>query len=418
MEISFPFNREAFAGAYETLATEALLERGIDCSRQGHHVQGVIYFACARERLTSDQMHFATELDAIIQTYARYWQAQEALHTASKRFVEADIDRQAQIVALEELFRASSEENGRATQPDSKPQTRNNSLEYLSSQSPQPSVADFNVEQPSHSSPQNTDLLLPLHFNCFGRFEVRRSGQLIPLCSSRSGQSILRYLAVQPGHSATFDILMALLWPEDEAEAAQPKLHSAISALRRSLNGGYKCNPGGGYIVCRNRVYSLNPDVVIRTDVDEFLHCYEMELRTSEERIALYEKACRLYTGPFLPEDMYADWSFLQREHLNQVYITMCRTLTDHYLNTKSYEAAAKWATSILKVNRCDEEAHRKLIQIYAAQGRRIEALQQYQRCESLLREELGVAPLPETTIVFQQILTSETSSFDTVKIQ
>lgn len=418
MEISFPFNREALAGAYETLATEALLERGIDCSRQGHHVQGVIYFACARERLTSDQMHFATELDAIIQTYARYWQAQEALHRASKRFVEADIDRQAQIVALEELFQASRAEFGRATQPDSKPQTMKNSIENLSSQLQQLPVSNFNDKLPSYSSVQNPDILPPLYFTCFGRFEVRKSGQPIPLCSSRSGQSILRYLAVQPEHSATFDILMAMLWPEDETAAAQPKLHSAISALRHSLNIGYKCNPGCGYIMCKNRVYLLNPAVVIRTDVDEFLQCYETERRTIEERVVLYEKACSLYTGPFLPEDMYDDWSFLQREHLNQVYISMCRTLTDHYLNTKSFEAAAKWARSILKVNRCDEEAHRKLMQIYAAQGRRMEALQQYQRCESLLREELGVAPLPETTIVFHQLLTSETSSTDTAKIQ
>jgi len=211
---------------------------------------------------------------------------------------------------------------------------------------------------------------------------------------------------------------MAILWPEDDSEAVQPKLHGAISALRHSLNYGYKCNPGGGYIICKNRTYLLNPSVTIRTDVEEFLQCYDSELRTQEEQVSRYEKACNLYTGPFLLEDIYADWSFLQREQLSRVYITMCRTLTDHYLNAKCYEAAAKWATSILKVNRCDEEAHRKLMQIFAAQGCRIEALQQYQRCESLLREELGVAPLPETTIVFHQILTSDLSSSNPAKIK
>jgi DNA-binding SARP family transcriptional activator len=170
--------------------------------------------------------------------------------------------------------------------------------------------------------------------------------------------------------------------------------------------------------VCKNQVYYLNPAVVIRTDVDEFLQCYEAEWQTSEERVALYEKACSLYTSPFLLEDLYADWSSLQREHLNRIYLAMCRVLTSHYLKTKRYEDAAKWATAILKVNHSEEEAHRQLIQIYAAQGRRSEALQQYQRCERLLREELGVAPLPETTHLFQKLLTSEPSSTDTVKIQ
>ena len=82
------------------------------------------------------------------------------------------------------------------------------------------------------------------------------------------------------------------------------------------------------------------------------------------------------------------------------------------------FEEAAKWAIAILKVNRCDEEAHRLLIQIYGSQGRRLEAFQQYQRCEHLLREELGVAPFPETTRIFQKLLTSEPSSTNAAKMQ
>jgi DNA-binding SARP family transcriptional activator len=102
---------------------------------------------------------------------------------------------------------------------------------------------------------------------------------------------------------------------------------------------------------------------------------------------------------------MYADWSLLQREQLTQTYLTMCRGLADHYLEIKHYEDAAKWATAILKVNRCDEGAHRQLIQVYSAQGYRSEALQQYRRCESILLEELGVTPSPETTESFRKAL-------------
>jgi DNA-binding SARP family transcriptional activator len=85
----------------------------------------------------------------------------------------------------------------------------------------------------------------------------------------------------------------------------------------------------------------------------------------------------------------------------------MCQALTEHYLAQQSYDDAAKWATAVLKQNRCDETAHRRLIQIYALQGRRSEALQQYQRCKQILHEELSVQPLPETTHLFQTLLTS-----------
>src|SRR5439155_1348962 len=148
-------------------------------------------------------------------------------------------------------------------------------------------------------SPLEKDTTLPaLYITCFGRFEVKRLGGPVVLCSNRNGQTILRYLVAQSEHCATSDTLMTLLWPEDEPEVAQPRLHTAICALRRSLNHGYTCEPGYGYIVCKNRTYYLSTAVPIQTDVDQFLHYYQAGQQTNEERIVLYEKACRLYNGP------------------------------------------------------------------------------------------------------------------------
>jgi DNA-binding SARP family transcriptional activator len=183
-----------------------------------------------------------------------------------------------------------------------------------------------------------------------------------------------------------------------------------MSALRRSLTHSCKGKAGYGYIICKNRKYYLGPANAIHTDVDDFLQFYQLGQQKCEAREAFYEKACSLYTGSFLVEDLYADWSFLQRERLSQIYLTMCGVLTEHYLQIKSYEDATKWANAILKENRYDETAYRQLMQIYAAQGRRSEALQQYHRCEQLLREELGISPLPETMLALHSLLTEEPS--------
>lgn len=383
-----------------------LLEHGLHCIRQGHSYEGASYFVLVREQLASDQMYLAPVLEAITQGFTSYWQAQEALLQASKTFARVDTEQQAQLEILASLLPAPVSEVGRMP-PDGggllhDANDHGNRPLHL----PQPTPGDFSSDQFSKQAP-----LPALYITCFSHFEVRRFGKPVALCSSRNGQAILRYLVVQPGRCATIDTLMALLWPEDEAEVAQRKLHLAISALRRSLNQGYTTEPGGGYIVCKNRVYSFNAAIVIRTDVDEFLHCYHAGQQANKDRVTFYERACRLYTGPFLPDDVYADWSFLQREQLSQTYIAMCKVLADHYLSSKHYEDATKWANAILKENRCHELAHRQLIQIYAAQGRRSEALQQYQRCTSILRQELGVSPGPETTRLIQTILAHEPSS-------
>ena len=79
------------------------------------------------------------------------------------------------------------------------------------------------------------------------------------------------------------------------------------------------------------------------------------------------------------------------------------------------YPAAAQWATAMLEEDRCNEAAYRQLMRAYAGEGRRAEALRQYQRCEQVLQAELGVTPMPETTAVFYAVLKGEIPPVETI---
>ena len=389
----------------------SLVERAILCHRQGYYAEGTALFALARQQLSPDHAHLAGVLDTLIHNSTDYMQAQQVLHSASRRFAEVDAAQRTQLLALEKLLATLQPDIPAGPFPPVASQPSENSPRLQPAQLSQPSPSKTALELPSqlaHSPGKDGDDLPALYITCFGHFEIRRLGRPIAPCTSRSGQTILRYLIAQSARSASSDALMALLWPEEGEEVAQSRLHIAISALRRSLNGEYGSPPGGGYILCKNRTYLLNPAVAINSDVEEFLQCYHAAQQAGEGSIPLYERACRLYSGPFLTEDTYADWSFLQRERLSRIYLAMCGALSDYYLSEKRYEDATRWATAILHENRCEEAAHRQLIQIYAAQGHRSEALQQYHRCEHTLRQELGVQPLPETIRLFQSLLTNE----------
>lgn len=146
MESSLQFDQGTLTIASEVSSPTMLLERGIHCSRQGRYIEGVIYFTRARERLSPDQVDFAAALDAFIQSHARYLQAQEALHTASRHFVEADTEQQTQLVALEKLLLTLREEADRAPMPHVIVQPTKNSWEHQSPQSLQLPSADSNFE--------------------------------------------------------------------------------------------------------------------------------------------------------------------------------------------------------------------------------------------------------------------------------
>ncbi|GAC1404350.1 MAG: hypothetical protein NVSMB49_22750 [Ktedonobacteraceae bacterium] len=406
-----------------TSSVVSILECGLNCIRQERYSEGITFLARARERLTARQIKLADRIDAFIQDCETYNQAQQALHQASKRFAEFAEQQRTQIAIFERLLPTFMQDRDTDGTLHTLSQPLKNSNNQRMVQTSFPSVeAVYPQKGPQQTViyvDENSDVPPALSITCFSRFEVKRLGQPVILCSNRNGQAILRYLVAQPEHRAMMDMLMAILWPEDETTVAHHKLQVAVSALRRSLNHGYIDEAGGGYILCKNQVYELNPLIPLRSDLDEFMEYYRVGRYSSGSMMAAcYERACDLYTGPFLSEDLYADWSFMQRKQLNQLYCVMCSMLARYYLEVYRYEDAMRWSGAILKENRCDEEAHRQLMRIYAAQGRRSEALRQYQLCERILVEELGVQPMPETRSLFWAIFNNENLPEDGIRIE
>lgn len=404
----------------ESLPAVALLKSGLSYFQQGRYTEGVAFFALAREQLPPDVMHFTLELDALIHDYIGYYQAQQALQQASESLVNANTKQQARAASLEKLLSeiGGNTENVLSAKAQKSAENRYASLSVSEDARGDRPVPIFReIATPSNhfngTQREEESVILPaLYFTCFGHFEVTRSGQTVSLSSNRNGQAILRYMVAQSKHRVTKDTLMILLWPEDEPEVVSHKLQVAMSALRRSLNVGYVSDTGGGYILCKNGVYQLNPSIPIQTDVDEFLAFYQTgrQQNSISAAVPYYEAACNLYKGPFLTEDLYVDWPIIQREQLNKAYLAMCGTLSEHYLQSGSYEDAANWASAILNENHTDEIAYRQLMRINLAAGRRSEALRLYQRCERILAEELNVPPMPETISFFHSILSNESS--------
>ncbi len=374
-----------------------LLHQGLIAVRSGHFSEAARYFAKARQHLSVDSHELISLLDIFLQRNAYYQHVQQELQEVSQRFVQVTIEQQAALTSIEAMLSPPIGDGASPTFDEQRSQGKN-ILDPLLLAQPSSVQSSFEGSAPPPE----------LSITCFGHFEVRRFGTPITLCSNSKGQSILRYLVASPKHIATRDVLQELFWPEDEPKTALHKLHIAISDLRCSLSNGMPAREKREYILCKNHIYSLNPAITLHTDVDEFLDYYQQGQRDSEKRITSYETSCRLYKGPFLLEEMYADWSSFQRDHLGFIYLNMCRTLLEHYFQAKCYEEASSWAQAVLKENNCDELAHQKLIQIYAMQGLYHKARQQYQCCKDTLYKELSVHPSPKTRLLLQQIFSNE----------
>jgi DNA-binding SARP family transcriptional activator len=414
MDSEISSEQKTISIASEAATLAQLLESGLQCVREGRYNEGEAFLTRARQQLTPDQNHMALVLDMFLQSFELFNRSQELLLLSSTAFERPDVKQRTAETPVSELLTTLVE----ALEKPFLLQTTHEEPRHFNQRATQLSVLDskdlVRDQPPPLSQKKFSASQSELYITCFGRFEVKRLNQTVPLCHSRKGQTIIRYLIAQQDHSETVDKLMCMLWPEDETDVALHKLRMAISSLRHSLNDGHNDSPDGAYILCKDSIYYLNPSIPLHIDLDEFLELYRTGLRTpGSSAVTYFEKACNLYTGPFLPEDIYAEWSFLRREQLRQIYLIMCRILTEHYLDIGHYNRARTWATASLKENHCDEKAYQQLMYIYAAAGQRSEAFRLYQHCKQVLYQELGVQPMSETEQLFQAIKNGHLSLSD-----
>lgn len=383
------------------------IEHGLFCLAQGRVTEGLEILRQIRFLLSAEETGLGLALDALQEASTGYLHAEQLLHEASRRFAAAEQVWQAHSEAVSTLLKTCRAASTFADCPSPRV------LSLPAALHPTTPLPETPLSHLAGSTEAGT--LPPLYLKCFGHFTVRRfgaDGPAVELCRNNKGQAILRYLTTRPGHQATIDTLMNDLWPDEETEVARHKLQVAISALRCSLNREHVQVAGGGYILCKDRIYRLNPEVEIHIDTVKFHRLYQAGQQAGAVTATAdyYEQACKFYTGPFLVEDLYAEWSFLAREELTKAYLAMCNWLADYYLANGGYEIALTWAAAILKIDRCDEEAYRQLMRALAATGRRSEALRRYQQCQQALAEELGVQPMPETQQLLQAIIRGDIS--------
>jgi DNA-binding SARP family transcriptional activator len=117
-----------------------------------------------------------------------------------------------------------------------------------------------------------------------------------------------------------------------------------------------------------------------------------------------YEQAARLYQGDFMADDLADDWSVLPRERLRVDHLDTLDRLSHIYFIQEQFASCTMLCQMILAQDNCREDVHCRLMRCYSRQNQHHLALRQYQTCVEALDHELGVAPAPTTTQLYERI--------------
>jgi DNA-binding SARP family transcriptional activator len=240
-----------------------------------------------------------------------------------------------------------------------------------------------------------------------GRFGVCRDGQSVAGFETRRVQELFAYLLLHRGRSQSREVLAGSLWTDSGDEQSRKSLRQALWQLQTALES--KPEPESGTLLKVDPEWiALNPAVDLWLDVAVLEKAFERvrgvrgrDLDAS--RITALQEAVDLYRGDLL-EGCYLDWCLWERDRLQQLYLSLLDKLMDWCQAQRRYETGLYYGVQILRVDRCSERTHRRMMRLQYLAGDRTAALQQYRRCAAALREELGAKPERRTEELYFQI--------------
>ena len=262
-----------------------------------------------------------------------------------------------------------------------------------------------------------------LTLNLFGPFKATLNGEPLDQFRTIKVQALLIFLVVESGVAQRREALMELLWPGLSLKSAQVNLRQTLFRLRKMISelttvDGEQKAP---FLLSNRLTIRVNPNVAFEVYTGRFdsligrsrVHDHLNLVSCTECREHL-RLAVDLYGGSFLADfyltdsNEFEDWAAAKREAYRRQALDALETLTVMELQRGAFVEAQAFARQQIAIDRLDERAYRRLFEALAHNGRRHEALAEYDKLRELLAEELGIEPSEETRQLHSRLLSGE----------
>lgn len=206
--------------------------------------------------------------------------------------------------------------------------------------------------------------------------------------------------------------LAGLFWGESGEAQARHSLNTTIWRLRQWLET-LRIHPAGLLLV-ENEQIEFNASGPLWLDTAEFeqhiTRARQLSGSAPEHSADAMTRAIELYRGDLL-DGYYTDWCVAERARLQQLFMQALVYLMVYHGGRREYAQAITFAQRLLRDEPLREDVQRELMKLFVLDNQPAEALLQYRRCETALRDELGIQPMPETQQVFRQLLLKTAAS-------
>ncbi len=233
---------------------------------------------------------------------------------------------------------------------------------------------------------------MTLQIRLLGPVRLQLDSHLLQVNAPPKTLPLLGYLLLHRDQVLERQQVAFALWPDDPESDARANLRRHIHQLQRALPAGPAERP---WLVSDARTICWNPNA------DYWLDVAELEsLSVCPDRL---EEAAGLYQGDLL-EAFYDDWIFFERERLRGLFLDLLARLAGQQRAQGNFPKAILTCQQLLQQDPFREDILRQLVSLRYESGDRAGALQEYEAFEHNLRDEMGVAPMPETRALVELV--------------
>lgn len=251
-----------------------------------------------------------------------------------------------------------------------------------------------------------------LTVSLFGRFAAESgSGRELALNGAKV-RELFSYLLLNRNRPVLREKLATVLWEDLPGAQSKRYLRKTVWQMQTALNEANAPGGAADFLSVEAEWMQINTGPTLGLDVAQFESAYKRAEDVSGRELAADEAralmdAASLYRGELL-EGWYQEWCLFERERLERMYLNMLEKLIHYCAVNGKYEAGIGYGMLALRLDRVRERTYRRLMQLHCLAGNRSEALHEYANCVDVMQKELGVAPSPRTTALYQRIATGE----------
>ncbi len=258
-----------------------------------------------------------------------------------------------------------------------------------------------------------------LFIKTMGPFRLERDGKPVDLQLCGLTLEGLAYLFFHGNQHVRKEKIASMLWPERSEKSSRGLLSTALWRMRSSLKA-----------LDDAEIVSEAGCVMLAVEPQPFIDAVELE-RTVAAALATTKSASSFQLpkdqhdalrravsdedGEFL-EGMTGGWVLVERERLFNLQVRALILLMNDLSERGRFEDALDLGRRILHLDPFRECVHRQVMWLYVLAGQRGNAICQFNRCESVLKQELGIDPMIETVMLRDHILGTANSPYEAME--